>query len=109
MTGKGTIEVLSEFADQLCRRGERRMPMSLAQYVMNIGVRNMHGIGRHERDAQGSNPINHHVEWWMNGGNVSRLLRWLNDHDPLEFERIVEIVEKPWKWTDEYKQMLETW
>jgi hypothetical protein len=25
MTGKGTIEVLSEFADQLCRRGERRL------------------------------------------------------------------------------------
>jgi hypothetical protein len=47
-------------------------------------------------------------DWWQDTGELSALLRWLHKHDehgPLEVDNCIEIVEKPWHWSEEYAEM----
>jgi hypothetical protein len=47
------------------------------------------------------------VPWYAAHGEIARLLRWLNDTDAgIASSTCVEIVEKPWNWTEEYVLML---
>lgn len=45
--------------------------------------------------------------WWQDSGEIARLLRYLNDglDGPLEMADAIYIVEKPWKWDEEYAEM----
>lgn len=46
--------------------------------------------------------------WWTDHTNLAALLRWLFDNDLIE-ENVSDIayfVSKPWKWDDEWKQMI---
>lgn len=83
--------------------------MPLTDYYLNVTRWNaaMFGLKAHEIDQHGSSHelSQRPFQWWFNGGNVAQLLRWLHEQEPLEFLRVVEIVEKPWKWDDEWKQM----
>lgn len=80
----------------------------LTDYYINITEHNVSRFlaEQHERDTvHGTNPVGHRVAWWENGGNVAQLLRWLNESEPLQFSTVIEIVERPWKWTDEWNAM----
>ncbi len=43
--------------------------------------------------------------WWHNCGEIARLLRFLRDGDGLELADAIAIVEKPWHWDVEYRDM----
>lgn len=45
------------------------------------------------------------LEWFDDSANIAALLRWLNDAEPVGFDLAVQIVEEPWKWTPEWKEM----
>jgi hypothetical protein len=43
--------------------------------------------------------------WWDDHRNIATLLRWMHQYDedgPLEPELAIAIVEKPWKYDDEW-------
>lgn len=61
---------------------------------------------QHRQDTRdGTNPVGHRVNWWENTGNVAQLLRWMHENEPMPFETTIQVVEKPWKWTDEWNEM----
>jgi hypothetical protein len=45
--------------------------------------------------------------WWENCGQIARLLSYLNEGDdgPLDMTDAIYLVEKPWKWDDDYQAM----
>lgn len=46
--------------------------------------------------------------WCSDPAEIGRLIRWLRDGDGLaedELEHVLEILEKPWKWDTEYRDM----
>lgn len=52
--------------------------------------------------------------WWQDHNNISFLLEYLNGPQnttpcTLNLEMALHIVEKPWKWTDEYEQAMAAW
>jgi len=44
-------------------------------------------------------------EWWLDSGEIARLLRWLEKEDGLDVADCIAIVEKPWHWDTEYSDM----
>lgn len=56
--------------------------------------------------TDGSNGTARAMEWWMVSANIVALVRWLDAGEGLTFERALEIVERPWRWNDEYAAML---
>lgn len=47
--------------------------------------------------------------WCSEPSEIARLLRWLASDDrdtPIDLPNAISVVEKPWKWIDEYAAML---
>lgn len=45
------------------------------------------------------------TNWYENSGNIAALIRWLRERGEIDFDNAIYLVEKPWKWTDEYHRM----
>lgn len=44
------------------------------------------------------------IEWWKVHDNLVFLTRYMADSDNYDAGTIADVVEKPWKWEDEYKE-----
>lgn len=44
-------------------------------------------------------------EWWHDHREIAALLAWLDERGETP-DDVAYLVEKPWKWTPEYQQML---
>jgi hypothetical protein len=42
-------------------------------------------------------------DWWTDYRNIIRLTRWMADHGGWDAGDIAYAVEKPWKYTDEFR------
>lgn len=46
-------------------------------------------------------------DWYEDSANIAALLRWLNERGEIvDIDEAIYVVSKPWKWNDEYQQML---
>lgn len=49
------------------------------------------------------------MNWWQENGNLHSLIVWMEEHPPFEnlsHEILLEIIDKPWKWTPEWELYL---
>jgi hypothetical protein len=50
----------------------------------------------------------HLPDWCTDPGEIIRLLRWMHVHDaygPLKVDTIFEVLDTPWSWDPEYREM----
>lgn len=44
-------------------------------------------------------------QWWDYADQVAELVQYLADTDQITIEQVAYLLEKPWKWQDEYNAM----
>jgi hypothetical protein len=49
--------------------------------------------------------INGANKWWEDHNEIARLIEYLHETDGLEMDEAIYLVQKPWKWTEEYDTM----